>query len=542
LPPYTLPPGTAPAFISSPPDVLAALPLLAASPVVGMDCEWGPDPPGSGRPARRGRRAALTRYAHVETLQLATRTSVFVFDVRALVGAAELDALLSALFTPPAPLLAGHSLKGDLARLAACLAHLPVFGGGGDGSTQPAGRPAPLAGHVDLVLLSRAAAAGGTATPSLSLAAAWPVPSLAKLTAATLGAHLDKAVRRSDWTARPLSPAQLAYAGADAHVCVALFDALAGARAWGGGEGEGDGGGGGGAAALAASPAWLAFLANGVRDAAGGRGGGGGGGGASSSSYSRPAAGPGSGAGRRERTRARQAGEEGGGLSRPEPPRPPQRPLPPAARRPPARETAVDVAALLAGFLGAPLPAGGRPAVVAAAAGLLAPGAGPDDAAAALRAAPPAPRGGVLEFSDAAALLVNFTASGADGDSGPPRLYSNRFSLLADGGVAMSWWPSPGQGRASRLTRRLLGPDGDGGASDTPVLLFARLTGGGGGSGGRRSPYTCLGRLEVASVDWAAAHGAGEVAWRLVDVAEARRRGGRPVAALLAAGGLEEAG
>lgn len=51
------------------------------------------------------------------------------------------------------------------------------------------------------------------------------------------------------------------------------------------------------------------------------------------------------------------------------------------------------------------------------------------------------------------------------------------------GSVRMSWWPAPGQGPAARLSRRLLGPA-------TPILLFARLTGGGrrqrgsGGEGG----------------------------------------------------------
>jgi hypothetical protein len=197
----------------------------------------------------------------------------------------------------------------------------------------------------------------------------------------------------------------------------------------------------------------------------------------------------------------------------------------------------VDVDAFLDAWLGVPLPAGGRPTVVAAAAGLLKAGADAAAAGAALRAAPPAPRGGVLELANACALLVNF-AGGQAGGAGPPRLYANRFFALPDGrGTAVSWWPSPGQGRASRLTRRLLGSDGDGSpssSSDTPVLLFARLT------GGRKSAYTCLGRLEAATVDWDAAHGGGEVAWRLVDVDAAWRRGGRAVAALLEAGGLDD--
>jgi hypothetical protein len=78
-----------------------------------------------------------------------------------------------------------------------------------------------------------------------------------------------------------------------------------------------------------------------------------------------------------------------------------------------------------------------------------------------------------------------------------------------------------------------LGPEGDGVGAEAPVLLFARL------AGGKKSAYVLLGRLEAAAVDWTAAHGGGEVAWRLVDVDAARARGGRTVAALLEAGGLD---
>jgi len=550
-PPYALP--FPPALIASPADLADAAALLLRAPVIGMDCEWGPDPAGGGRPAK-GRRPA--RYAPVETLQLATADAAFVLDLRVLVGLhggggggrggrgapspltpaeAALEALLAGLCSRTACtacFLTGHSLRGDLARLAATLPGLPVFGGGGGGGGG-VGRPAPLSGHVDLVLLARAAS---DASPPVAggggglLAGLWPTPSLASLTATHLGAFLDKSARRSDWSARPLTDAQLAYAAADAHVCVALFEALAGGREWGD-EGGGVVAGGAprpsapapaaaAAAALAASPRWCAFLANGVRDAAGGRGGG-------SPAPARPTAGPGSGVPRRERARVRERrGAARAGAGAPAVPPPHHHPRPP-----PAKECEFDVPSFIDAWLGVPLPAtGGRAPVLAAVAGLLVPGEKDASALeAAVRAAPPTPRGGVVETASACMLLVNFQAASYTG-GGPPRLYTNAFSESDDGVVLMSWWPAPGQGPGARTIKRLLDPA-------TPVLLFARLTGVG-KSGSSKGAYTCLGRLAAASVDWEAACGGGEVAWRLVDVAASRRRGGQAVASILAAGGL----
>jgi len=549
LPPYTLP--TPPIIIDHRSDLADLAALLAAAPVVGMDCEWGADPPGGGRlPSARSRRPP--RFAPVETLQLATGEASFVVDLRGLgvhpgpragAGAAgpspstpppplrlspaeaALDALFAALCSPASGLLVGHSLRGDLARLAATLGRLPVFGGGGGAGGS---RPAPLAGHVDLVLLARVVAdapPGGSSEPGgpapiaarRPLSAYWPTPSLQKLAARHLGAHLDKVTRRSDWAARPLSAAQVAYAAADAAVCVDLFHALEAGRGW-----EEGTGGDAPSPRLAASPRWLAFLANGVTDAAGGRGGG--------SLPARPASGHGSRVSKRERNRrwAEAAGEAAAlaAASDAAAGRPPGGPHPP--RPPPARECAFDVPSFLDAWLGRPLPTGGRAPILAAVAGLLPPGlADPALITAALRASPGAPRGGVIETASACLVLVNFQ-DGAGGAS-RPRLYTNRFSRDAgDASLLLSWWPPPGQGQGSLLAGRLLGPG-------TPVLLFARLTGT--ARRGGKGAYVALGRLTPARVDWEAAGGGGEVSWRLVDEAGVRARGGAWVAAIFEAGG-----
>ena len=60
----------------------------------------------------------------------------------------------------------------------------------------------------------------------LSLAAAAPrltvLPSLQRVVASRLGLFVDKSLQCSDWDARPLSAAQLAYAGLDAEVLLRL--------------------------------------------------------------------------------------------------------------------------------------------------------------------------------------------------------------------------------------------------------------------------------------------------------------------------------
>lgn len=101
--------------------------------------------------------------------------------------------------------------------------HLPCFQ---PGAAAAAGFTAPLtpagaarlAGHVDLLKLSRAAVPSLVKLPHIS--------SLSKLSNALLGKPLDKTEQTSAWDVRPLSSSQLDYAAKDAAVLTALFDAV----------------------------------------------------------------------------------------------------------------------------------------------------------------------------------------------------------------------------------------------------------------------------------------------------------------------------
>uniref|UniRef100_A0A383VDK1 3'-5' exonuclease domain-containing protein n=1 Tax=Tetradesmus obliquus TaxID=3088 RepID=A0A383VDK1_TETOB len=221
--------------------------------VVGMDCEW--------RPYERHCPASP-----VALLQLATRQHVFLVDLLAIcqqqqqqqqqrdaadssindssgsnghsnrpsrsegrssssVTAAEaaLSAFLLCLLCDPRVVKVGFQLASDLDRLQQSYPHLPCFQ---PGAAAAAGFTAPLtpagaarlAGHVDLLKLSRAAVPSLVKLPHIS--------SLSKLSNALLGKPLDKTEQTSAWDVRPLSSRQLDYAAKDAAVLTALFDAV----------------------------------------------------------------------------------------------------------------------------------------------------------------------------------------------------------------------------------------------------------------------------------------------------------------------------
>jgi len=81
---------------------------------------------------------------------------------------------------------------------------------------------APLRGHVDVLQLARSTVR--------AMGATGPRVGLSRLAAVVLGQPLDKSQQCSEWAARPLSPAQLRYAAADAHVLTAIFDRCVAAR------------------------------------------------------------------------------------------------------------------------------------------------------------------------------------------------------------------------------------------------------------------------------------------------------------------------
>lgn len=448
---------------------------------------------------------------------------------------------------------------------------------------------------------------------------------LANLVRTFLGGNttLSKELQRSDWGARPLSTEQLAYAAADAHACVAVAERiltelrpeLAATRkraaAHSGGLTELDGGFSRGsgrrnnkkAGGSANSP--LSYLlqpppplapgpARDARRAAreerraamlmatsegGGRGGSLDGSFFSSSSSS-------SNLERTAARRVRRAGSGGGGDGAPFPP-------PPVSSGGSAADADADVEGLLRDFLGLPLPGkGGRGLAVAAALGLLSPGGGSNgdgsdgDGGDRLSwkrrgrersdderppsssrhhhhhhlAVPRFDRGGVARLRNACVLFVNLDAGGGGGAS----RYPNEFVKgEAPGELRLTWFPSPGQGAAHPLVRRLLSPKIAGGERHS-VLLFCRLRSAKSGLGGKvdNGPYYFLGRLGKPRIDWGDGEGFGGedeedeedavlsrassrsssrqypamLAWKLLDAEMAAARGGRDVEALFEAG------
>ena len=170
--------------------------------VVGIDAEWRPQ---SGSP--------------VALLQIATRREAFLVDTLTLCGdenhvpeaAASLNRFLADLFARRDVVKLGFGLEHDLSRLRRSFPESLTC------VAQPA-RVCRSAGFVDIRALCALAFPEKRKLRKTSLAVH---------VASVLGAYVDKTEQCSDWARRPLSPSQIAYAAADAHVLTALFDRCA---------------------------------------------------------------------------------------------------------------------------------------------------------------------------------------------------------------------------------------------------------------------------------------------------------------------------
>ena len=161
---------------------------------LGIDLEWKPDTPHSmHRPS---------------LLQLATATTVWLLDLEAPACCTRilLDAIVALLCSSKHRIL-GFGLQGDLDRLQMLYVHQQAS-------------PLTACRVVDL----REACVGAATLPSEA--------GLAAQLRAWTGKTLNKTMQCSDWAARPLSAAQIAYAAADA-MCLHVLDEAIGNRAAG---------------------------------------------------------------------------------------------------------------------------------------------------------------------------------------------------------------------------------------------------------------------------------------------------------------------
>ena len=181
----------------------------------GLDCEWKPSNDyGKDSP--------------VATLQLSSRTLTFLVDVQVLCRPiAEqsspffdpefpqtetlLSEVLSYLFCHEAAIIVGYGVLQDLDKLVASFPYLPCF--------------ASYHGVVDLQSVSTLLLAGGSKKKKCH-----NINSLQKMVAILVNKYLDKSMQCSDWTERPLSSKQVAYAILDAAVLPLLLDRLLGQR------------------------------------------------------------------------------------------------------------------------------------------------------------------------------------------------------------------------------------------------------------------------------------------------------------------------
>ena len=164
--------------------------------VVGLDCEWRP-----------------SASSPVALVQAATRDAVFLIDALKLAESPEslaaLDAFLGAVFADASLVKLGFGFAHDLRRLRR--GYPTLRSAGGDAASAAARVSMVDARQAALVAFPHKARGIRRA-------------GLAVLSASVLGAYVDKTEQCSDWARRPLTPSQIAYAAADAHLLTVAFD------------------------------------------------------------------------------------------------------------------------------------------------------------------------------------------------------------------------------------------------------------------------------------------------------------------------------
>ena len=207
---------------------------VASGATLALDAEWRPDTGPSNNPPALVQVAVADADGGEEAV-VADATAVWLLDAERLRGSAAALRLafgaLDAALSSEAVRVLGFGLQADLNKLA-LLGASSALGGAAPLST--ATRVVDLR---DLAAAAEASGGGGTASGGGSLVNNGGVGLAARL-ARWAGVTLDKACQRSDWARRPLSPAQVAYAAADASCLFALHFALVTHAAALGGAGE----------------------------------------------------------------------------------------------------------------------------------------------------------------------------------------------------------------------------------------------------------------------------------------------------------------
>ena len=184
--------------------------FLANESIVGLDTEWG---------AAVGEGANQEKKTRVATLQLATQNGVVILDIPRLVEnfPEALEKTVGRILQDKDVLKLGFAVQEDLHRLAMC-----------HSSFNTVHNVADLQSLWKCGVLAARSSRASTNYPWSSreeLARYQPI-SLSTLVATVLGKPLDKTMRMSNWSQRPLSTSQILYAALDAWTLVEVHLSL----------------------------------------------------------------------------------------------------------------------------------------------------------------------------------------------------------------------------------------------------------------------------------------------------------------------------